>query len=247
MDDMALREGAIMQEQITIEGMKSQAKALRGYLNEQDVDLSHSKSLEAVARSHDFKDWNTASALVQQAEKFWEDEYQKVEALRNKEEADIEELHKNKVYRGIYATKELIVYCGWQKLGNSIKVPGHSSAILKVIPTVSPYFEPRAIRLIGSALASPSTNRRFIVGAITVGGSPQLAINKIHPIESFEEGLLSDVFNRSYDPLLLNWSVFSTLKLARELEIHIYNLNEEEILVSACLWGNAVSSLECYV
>lgn len=42
--------------------LKTQAKALRTYLAEQDIEINHSKSLEAVARSHGFKDWNTASA-----------------------------------------------------------------------------------------------------------------------------------------------------------------------------------------
>ena len=42
--------------------LKTQAKALRIYLAEQGTELTHSQALEAVARSHGFKDWNTASA-----------------------------------------------------------------------------------------------------------------------------------------------------------------------------------------
>ena len=40
---------------------KLQAKHLRTYLSEQGIDINHSRALEAVARSHGFKDWNTAS------------------------------------------------------------------------------------------------------------------------------------------------------------------------------------------
>ena len=58
--------------------------------------------------------------------------------------------------------------------------------------------------------------------------------------------ILSDVFNRSDEPLLVNWSVFSTVGLARELQISVFNLNATEIRIFACVWGNAVTSLDCY-
>jgi len=222
-----------MENQITIEEMKRQAKALRTYLGEQGFDLSHSKSLEAVARSYDFKDWNTASALVLEAEIVWDKEYEKLKSLR--EDAS-----------NLYATKERIAYSGWQNLGNAFKVKARASSILTIEPTVSPYFEPRAIRLIGSDASRPSVSRRFFVGAVTVGGSPQLACNNLNP-ERIEDGaLISDIFSRSRDPLLLNWSVCSTVGLARDLEIHVYNPNGQELLISSCLWGNAVSSLAYY-
>jgi len=235
-----------MQEQLTVEGMKGQAKALRNYLIDQGLEFSHSQSLEAIAKSHDFRDWNTASALVKGMEEFWEKEYKQLEVLREKKQDDLDNFHKERVYRGIYATKELIIYCGWQMVGNSVIVAGRSSGMLSVIPTVSPYFEPRAVRLIGSQVDKPSVNRRFIVGSIEVGKSPQLALRNRHPITSIESGLISDVFSRSRDPLLINWSVFSTTGLARELEIHVYNPNEQGILVSSCIWGNAVSSVDHY-
>lgn len=43
--------------------LKTQAKALRQYLAEQGVELGHSKCLEAVARTHGFKNWDTASGV----------------------------------------------------------------------------------------------------------------------------------------------------------------------------------------
>ena len=227
-----------MENQITIEDMKCQAKALRAYLSEQGLSLSHSKSLEAVARSYDFKDWNTASALVGQAEKFWDKEY---EELKKRVEDDPER------DLCLYATKMRIVYSGWQNLGNALKVQARTKAILSISPTVSPYFEPKAIRLIGSEASNPSINRRFFVGAVRVCGSPQLAVNNLNP-ERIENGVLvSDIFSRSRDPLLVNWTVCSAVGLARELQIFVYNPNEQDILISSCLWGNAVSSLGCYL
>jgi hypothetical protein len=43
--------------------LKTQAKALRQYLAEQDIELGHSKCLEAVARTRGYKNWDTASAV----------------------------------------------------------------------------------------------------------------------------------------------------------------------------------------
>ncbi|EMM8808349.1 glyoxalase superfamily protein [Pseudomonas aeruginosa] len=47
----------------TIESLKSQAKRLRTHFSAQNIELSHSQTLEAIAAIHGFKDWNTASAL----------------------------------------------------------------------------------------------------------------------------------------------------------------------------------------
>lgn len=48
----------------TIKAVKSQAKRLRTHLAANNISLSHSQSLEAVAALHNYKDWNTASALL---------------------------------------------------------------------------------------------------------------------------------------------------------------------------------------
>ncbi len=45
----------------TIEDLKSQAKRLRASLSARNP-LSHSQALEAVARQHGYKDWNTIHA-----------------------------------------------------------------------------------------------------------------------------------------------------------------------------------------
>ncbi|PRP92441.1 hypothetical protein ENSA5_49040 [Enhygromyxa salina] len=51
----------------TSSGLKAQAKRLRTHLAEQEgITLSHSQTLEAVAGSHGYKDWNTAAALENQ-------------------------------------------------------------------------------------------------------------------------------------------------------------------------------------
>jgi hypothetical protein len=148
-------------------------------------------------------------------------------------------------YPGCYG---LPTYCGWQQVaGITPLIAPLTNGVLSVVPTVSPYFEPKAVYLFGIDPAAPGTNLRFTVGAVTVGGSPQLAINTLTPTGASATGeLLSDVFNRSDEPLLVNWSVFSTVGLARELQFSIFNLNAVAIRIYGCIWGNAVSSLDCY-
>jgi hypothetical protein len=152
-------------------------------------------------------------------------------------------------YPGCYG---LPTYCGWQQVAGQVNIDPNTNGVLSVVPTVSPFFEPKAVYLFGIDPAAPGTNLRFTIGAITVGGSPQLAINTLTPDGGAAGGpipqpeLLSDVFNRPDEPLLVNWSVFSTVGLARELQITVFNLNQVEIRIFACIWGNAVSSLDCY-
>jgi hypothetical protein len=48
----------------TVNALKSQAKRLRTHLANQNIQLSHSQVLEAIAACHGHKDWNTAFALL---------------------------------------------------------------------------------------------------------------------------------------------------------------------------------------
>ena len=147
-------------------------------------------------------------------------------------------------YPGCYG---LPTYCGWQQVAGIATIAAATNGVVSVVPTVSPYFEPKAVYLFGIDPAAPGTNLRFTIGAVTVGGSPQLAINTLTPTGAAATGeLLSDVFNRSDEPLLVNWSVFSTVGLARVLQLSVFNLNATTIRIYACIWGNAVSSLDCY-
>ncbi len=215
---------------LTVQDMKEQAGSLRKYLEEEGVKLSHSKGLEAVARSNGFKDWNTAAAVVHKSDEFLSENSEPSASTGNE---------------SIYVSEEQIAYIGWQRLGRTIRISGNSVGVLGIRPEVSPYFDPKAVRLYGVDAAKPSINRRFMVTAVEVGRTPQECVHRPR-LASSEHGILSDVFNRSKDPLLVNWSVFSTMGLARELEIHVFNMNERDILVSSCIWGNSVSSLDAY-
>ncbi len=51
-------------EQTDSISMKQQARRLRSALAETGQPISHAQALEAVARQHGFRDWNTASATM---------------------------------------------------------------------------------------------------------------------------------------------------------------------------------------
>lgn len=140
----------------------------------------------------------------------------------------------------------LPTYCGWQQVAFAQQVAATTAATIPINPVVAPYFEPKAVYGFGIDANAPGTNLRFTIGAVTVGGSPMLAINTLTP-GAVGAVMLSDVFNRSDEPLLVNWSVFSTLGLARELQISVFNLNNTAINIYWVIWGNAVSSMEGYV
>lgn len=222
---------------LTIEGMKAQAELLRMYMKESlSVDITHSNSLEAVSRSNGFGDWNTASGLIKRQD----------EILRYLlDDTNPETYPSGGTALGLYVDKGTIEGRDWQTLSGSAVVPAKSAGIVTIIPNLTPYFEPRAVRIYGYDEAKPSLNRRFVVNAVEVGKSPQLAAHWPR-LDNASVGALSDVFNRSGDPLRVLWSLFSTRGLARELEIHVYNINDKPIVVNATTFGKGVTSIDCY-
>lgn len=243
-DSKLKNENAITAEEaiggiVTVGQLKSQAKALRCYFEEQGVSMSHSKCLEAISRASGFENWNTASAELKKREEHLEQEFGK---LKRGIVPD----------RSLYATRERIVYCGWQRLGATIEIPPNSHADIHVIPQLSPFFEPKAVRLYGCYADDPSIRARYLVHDVRVGGSPQLAtitsFGKFKGVPFPNGGLFSDVFSRDRDPALVNWSVFSTYGLARELKISLSNFDEKRaIIASSAVWDNAVTSLDSLI
>ena len=57
--------------QTSPESLKQQAKRLREYLQNRNMDLSHSAALEAVSQMHGYKDWNTATAAASGTQKLF--------------------------------------------------------------------------------------------------------------------------------------------------------------------------------
>jgi hypothetical protein len=130
-------------------------------------------------------------------------------------------------------------YCGWQLTGEALLVEGRSRGVLNVNPTVAPHFDPVCFYLFGIDAEQPSINRRFLVSSITIGGVPQLAIEEPLP-DADSAVLLSDAFNRSDEPIIVEWQYFSAQTLGAPLNIKLFNLNPGPIRVFATIWGNAI-------
>lgn len=114
------------------------------------------------------------------------------------------------------------------------------AGVLTVSPPSGPYFDPKRVRIAAFDVEEPNKKVDLKIGAVTCGGSPQLAINCLIPDEG-SNGI------RPEDLDYVNWAVFSTVGLARELQISIYNPNQRRVLVFACIEGFPVKSLDCYV
>ena len=132
-------------------------------------------------------------------------------------------------------------HCGWQMIGGSGDVPPSSFADIQVIPTVAEHFDPRSLYMFGIDPNNPGTNLRFTVAAITTGGRPQYANNDSIPDGTGGE-LLSDVFNRSDQPLMVyNWSLISTDALGSPLIFSVFNLNAQPLRVFIGMFGTAMN------
>lgn len=120
------------------------------------------------------------------------------------------------------------------------KVNANSTGVINVKPDDSPYFEPchisfRSFDCTGSTL----DDLDFKIGAVTCGGSPQLGINRLTPTKESE-----GISPKDLDEV--NWSVFSTRGLGRELQISVYNPHDVDLLIYTCIRGVPIASLQCY-
>ena len=125
------------------------------------------------------------------------------------------------------------------KAFGSITIPPRGQRVCTLIPPDSPYFEPRRCRIACLNMNDPSAEMDLKIGSVCVGGSPQLAINELNPDER-SAGL------RPEDLDYVNWSVFSTVGLAREIQFTLYNPNEAPVAVFVCLDGLDVNGLDVY-
>lgn len=126
-----------------------------------------------------------------------------------------------------------------QMMGASVEIAAGVDGALSISPQVSPYFKPKAIALYGIDPYAVGTNQRFYIKSVEIGGVSQLATTDFG-YRSDECGILSDAF---YEPVPVDWSVFSTQGLARELQIKIHNPNSANLKVFAVVYGDSMDSL----
>ena len=116
-------------------------------------------------------------------------------------------------------------------------VAARTAARIVIAPVDSPYFEPRRVRMLTVDPNDPSIEMDLKIGAVTVGGSPQLSQNVLDPGAS-SPGLHPSDLDR------VKWSVCSTAGLARELQFEVFNPGDRAVAVFICIEGWALASIE---
>lgn len=125
-------------------------------------------------------------------------------------------------------------------------IRARDGGVLVVVPQDSPYFEPKRVKFRAFDCSGQSLeNLDFQIGAVTVGGSPQLAINTLTPSVQREGGIAPVISPRDLDEV--NWSAFSTIGLARELQVSIANPSDVDLLIYMSIQGYEVASLDEYI
>lgn len=142
------------------------------------------------------------------------------------------------IHEGCYGSP---TFCDWQICANAETVPPLSRQTIDVLPIVCPHLNVRYVYMFGTVADSPSTNARFTIGAINVGGETQIAIDNPFPTATGQV-ILSDVFNRSHQPIFTNWAIISTAAFGAPLAFDVFNLNAAPINIYITLYGIAMDS-----
>lgn len=132
-------------------------------------------------------------------------------------------------------------FCDWQMVGGADTIPGLTRQRIDVLPVVAPHVNVRYVYMFGTMANSPSTNARFTIGTITVGGEAVLAIDNPFPTATGQV-ILSDVFNRSHQPIFTNWAIISTAAWGSPLSFDLFNINAAPINVYIALYGIAMDT-----
>ena len=212
----------------SVRDLKRQAKGLRSHLSDQGVSVTHSQSLESIARVNGFRDWNTAAATASPDAPPTSAIDGKSAFSRSGVVSEPLELER--------ITGSVIVPARWGNEDSDGKV-----TVLNISPSSSQHFDPRSVALVGIDPTDMS-KRRFLVRGITVGGNPKELLSWETPA-SPGQSLLSDVFGFE-GPRPVSWGPFSKEGCGLELGIHIFNMHDREIEVHGFIWGTPIHD-EC--
>ena len=108
--------------------------------------------------------------------------------------------------------------------------------VFSAVPLETPFFFPHRVKIKAVSPEDPNREMDMKIGAVTIGGSPQMAINSLTP------GPESPSI-RAQDLDIVSWSAFSTVGLARELQMTVLNPNKERLIAFLCIEGEGFSTL----
>lgn len=124
-----------------------------------------------------------------------------------------------------------------ERLFKNASVPGATASTVTVVPSNTPYFAPRRVRIVAVSESEPWEKVDLKITAVVIGGSPQMHFNTLTP----GPGSMG-VHPEEID--VVNWASFSTVGLARELRFTVYNPNDCKIIVCICIEGYAHAELD---
>lgn len=138
----------------------------------------------------------------------------------------------DKTFGPITKAEPVKTACKLQPLGAGAEIPGKTSSKIVLTPVNAKYFCARQIKMMGYDPGAPSTNMRFLVGGVAVGGVLQMG-NACYANGGPNE-LPSDFF---YDFVDVDWAPFSAFGLGRECIVYIFNPNSMAISVKVMVMG----------
>ena len=127
------------------------------------------------------------------------------------------------------------------KMYDEIEIAPGDQSVMSFVPPDTPYFFPERVRW--SVQDSEGYRRDLRVGAVTVGGSPQMGINSLSM--GNDRGKYTPSVSIMDLPDASGWSACSVPGLARELRMWVWNSDREKgVTAKICIEGYGVESLD---
>lgn len=127
---------------------------------------------------------------------------------------------------GVYG---LQMHDGLEQIYGTSNVKAGDSAVIQVAPTECEFFNIDSVYMFGVDPEDPTYNRRFLVTSVKNGDEEQLCTRN-------RGGLLSDVYNRTDQPVRVEWGDVSQ----DGLTVRVENMHDTHIKVFVVVWGTPV-------
>lgn len=130
----------------------------------------------------------------------------------------------------------LPTFCNWEQMPGKMSLEAGEDGAMAIKPPGNVrYFHPEAVYMFAYFSDTPGSNARFTIRGIEIGGNEYAPLRKRNFVR---DELLSDVFNRSDEPLRINWEDISN----SGVKVYVRNINDKKISIFVLIWGIPMSS-----